>query len=74
MLRVRYVLAELVVQRKEPVVAALHDEDGGEGLRDRSDPILRVVGRHGRHAGLRRPHAREMDWRAISDDQRGDGG
>ena len=48
------VLLEPVVQVEQPVVAALHDEDGREGLGDRADPELGVRGR----GGIERPRRR----------------
>ena len=38
----RQVLVEGVVEVEQAVVAALHDQHGGEGLGDRADPELRV--------------------------------
>ena len=44
-----------VVERQQPVVAAAHHRDRDEGLGDRADPVLRVIGRSRARRPRRRP-------------------
>ena len=60
-------LPDRVGQREQSLVAQPHHRDRDEGLGDRADPVLRVVGRTGHVAGAADPAQRPVGQHAGDD-------
>ena len=68
------VRGERVVERELARVAQLHDPNGGEGLRDRADPVLRLRRRVARRLHVSLPERLLPQPLAVAEDGRADRG